>query len=381
VGLYRDGFRVQPFGDSTFDWLNLDSRRVNNPSLRVSNNQVSGFVFITADANPELRDRSHREGLIETGAFDDLKATVVAVLSELETRRKQKRERPDRERSLGTGIFGRFDVTRLRALAEARPDDPELVAAISEVTQQIESGVTEVKQTIARFSKLATLGSLIDIVLHEGRTPLSRIRSGIAGILGRVPAAQALSADERVAKYGSRVEAGAQLLSSLFDRIEPLSGRRRATAEVVDTDVLLDQTLELLAPRLASYKVAVERVGASTSLLAQPGEVVQVLLNIIDNAIYWLAQVDKDKRRIRISSSPTPDGWLVYISDSGPGVSSSFSQEIFDAYFSTKPDGVGLGLAIAGSTIQDFYNGELELVAPDQLGGANFRLLFRSRIG
>ena len=63
MALYRDGFRVQPFGESGFDWLGFDLRRVNNPTLRLSNNQVAGFVYISADGNSGLKDRSHREGL------------------------------------------------------------------------------------------------------------------------------------------------------------------------------------------------------------------------------------------------------------------------------------------------------------------------------
>src|SRR5438105_5060507 len=71
VSVYRDGFRVWPYGEPHDDWLRLDQRRVNNPVVRLSNNQVVGYVEITQDGNPELRDQTNREGIVHTQAFED----------------------------------------------------------------------------------------------------------------------------------------------------------------------------------------------------------------------------------------------------------------------------------------------------------------------
>ena len=65
INIYRDGFRVLPYGEPRNDWLRLDLRRVQNPAMRLSNNQIMGYVLISADKNSQLRDQSNREGLIE----------------------------------------------------------------------------------------------------------------------------------------------------------------------------------------------------------------------------------------------------------------------------------------------------------------------------
>jgi len=101
VNIYRDGFRVLPYGQRGDDWLSLDSRRVNNPTMRLSNNQVVGYVLISRDTNSELRDQTNREGLIENQAFKDLRTQVIALISQLETERYAIRPRgatraPDR---------------------------------------------------------------------------------------------------------------------------------------------------------------------------------------------------------------------------------------------------------------------------------------------
>ena len=62
ISIYRDGFRVLPYGEPDDDWLRLDMRRVQNPTLRLSNNQVLGYVLISSEGNPKLRDQSNREG-------------------------------------------------------------------------------------------------------------------------------------------------------------------------------------------------------------------------------------------------------------------------------------------------------------------------------
>ena len=70
------GFRVLPYGEPDDDWLRLDMRRVQNPTLRLSNNQVLGYVLISSEGNPKLRDQSNREGLIEGPPLDELRELV-----------------------------------------------------------------------------------------------------------------------------------------------------------------------------------------------------------------------------------------------------------------------------------------------------------------
>src|SRR3989454_10644129 len=84
VNVYRDGFRIWPYGEPHDDWLRLDQRRVNNPVVRLSNNQVVGFVEISRDRNPELHDQTNREGLLHNEAFEDLRRFIHLVLEIVE---------------------------------------------------------------------------------------------------------------------------------------------------------------------------------------------------------------------------------------------------------------------------------------------------------
>lgn len=61
ISIYRDNFRVLPYGNKNDDWLNLNIRRVNNPTLRLSINQIVGYISIGLDSNSELRQRRQRQ--------------------------------------------------------------------------------------------------------------------------------------------------------------------------------------------------------------------------------------------------------------------------------------------------------------------------------
>ena len=87
IGVYRNGFRIRPLGDADFDWLKLNERRVQNPSMRIGSNQVIGFVQIQSDDASGLIEKSARDGLKENNAFDRLKEITSEVIAKLEERR------------------------------------------------------------------------------------------------------------------------------------------------------------------------------------------------------------------------------------------------------------------------------------------------------
>lgn len=107
------------------------------------------------------------------------------------------------------------------------------------------------------------------------------------------------------------------------------------------------------------------------------GELGSILMNLIQNSIYWLGTVPPP-REIKVDVVEEPDGLSIIFSDNGPGIKPDIEEQIFDPYFSTKPDGIGLGLAMVGEMMAD-YNGELALI-DSVLGGASFKLKFRYRV-
>lgn len=384
INIYRDGFRVLPYGEPRNDWLRLDLRRVQNPTLRLSNNQIVGYVLISADENPKLRDQSNREGLIEAPAFDDLRELVKMVLAELETRRYALRRRLEKPPQRQGSLFERFDLRTVRELVRKRhPADTELLELLEEKERDVEAGVEAVQEVLARYQRLATLGQLIDIVLHEGRAPLSKI--GNEADLGLREIKRSSSDGSRVVvKLGQRlttIRAQSDVVATVFRKIEPFSGRRRGRPARVRLEQVIASAFSVLEGEIAEVDARIILPKTETLVTVDEAEVQEVIVNLLLNSLYWLRQVPKDRRQIAVQVRRKGDDEVqILFSDSGPGVKPEFRDRIFDPYFSTKPDGIGLGLTIAGDIIKEYYRGDLELLESGRLPGATFKITLRRRV-
>ena len=80
------------------------------PRAGCPNNQIVGYITITADDNPELKDQSNREGLLQTAAFDDLCEAVITILNEIEKRRVHGRRKARRDEEASGGLFSGMDL-------------------------------------------------------------------------------------------------------------------------------------------------------------------------------------------------------------------------------------------------------------------------------
>ena len=386
VNIYRDGFRVLPYGEPRNDWLRLDLRRVQNPTMRLSNNQIVGYVLISADDNPLLRDQSNREGLIEGAALEDLHKLVTLVLAELETQRYTVRHPPDvgRPTARRGGLFTDFDLAVLREQIKLRhPEDSELLGLVGEKEKDLEKRVEEVQEVLARYRRLATLGQLIDIVLHDGRTPLAKIgREAHLGLRDIERASKNKNGLlQRLSRRLDTLTAQSEVLATVFRKIEPLGGRKRGQPSQVCLEQAIAGAFSVLDTEIAEVGAPVKLPETDTQVLIDQAEIQEVIINLLQNSLYWLRQIPKDCRQIVVQTHrKDPDQVEILFSDSGPGVKPEFREHIFDPYFSTKPDGVGLGLTIAGEIINEYYAGSLELIEGGSLPGATFRITLHRRV-
>lgn len=385
INIYRDGFRVLPYGEPQDDWLRLDLRRVQNPTLRLSNNQIYGVVHISADSNPQLRDQSNREGLDENQALDDLRGVMTEVLSRLETMRYAARPRVAGKggRPVG-GLFTGFDFTPLAEyIAKQFPQDKKAKELVEKTEQAFGGQLKEIQTVLARYQRLATLGQLIDHVLHEGRQPIASINNEAdLGILDTQRAEQL--GRELVVRLGGRfttIRKQGDVLAIAFKRMEPFGGRRRGRPAQLYLEEIIRDAFAVFEQDIARLKVKIVLPRTQTLVRVDPAEIQEVIINLIQNSLYWIEQVGEARREIAVKvERKGPDHVDIFFSDSGPGVTPENRELIFEPYFSTKPEGVGLGLSIVGEIVTDYYGGSLELLNRGPLKGANFLITLRKRV-
>jgi len=385
INIYRDGFRVLPYGEPQDDWLRLDLRRVQNPTLRLSNNQIYGVVHISADANPKLRDQSNREGLDENQAVQDLRDVMSELLKRLEVLRYTARPRDKKKggRPVG-GLFAGFDFKPLTEfVAKHLPEDKEAREILERTEQLFGSQLKEIQTVLGRYQRLATLGQLIDHVLHEGRQPIATINSEAALGLEDVKRAEAFG-PSFVSKASGRytvIRQQGDVLAIAFKRMEPFGGRRRGRPTQLYLEEVIRDAFGIFAEDISRLNVKTSLPRTQTLVRVDPAELQEVIINLVQNSLYWLEQVNESKREIAIAiERKGPEHVDMRFSDSGPGIPEENRESIFEPYFSTKPDGIGLGLSIAGEIVSDYYEGSLELLKSGPLKGANFLITLRKRV-
>ncbi|MGA9131245.1 MAG: ATP-binding protein [Candidatus Sulfotelmatobacter sp.] len=364
--------------------LRLDLRRVQNPTLRLSNNQIYGVVHISADTNPKLRDQSNREGLDENQALQDLRDVMREILSRLETLRYTARPRESNSGKPVGGLFSGFDFRPLAEyISKEHPQDERAKLLVETTSQLFGNQLKEIQTVLGRYQRLATLGQLIDHVLHEGRQPIASINSEAALGLEDVQHADELGV-AFATKAGGRfsvIRKQGDVLAITFRRMEPFGGRRRGRPTQLYLEGIIGDVFGVFANEISRLKVKTVLPRTQTLVRVDPAELQEVVINLLQNSLYWLEQVSESKREIQVTvERKGPDQVDIVFSDSGPGIPPENRELIFEPYFSTKPEGVGLGLSIVGEIVSDYYEGSLELLDSGPLKGATFLVTLRKRV-
>ena len=261
-----------------------------------------------------------------------------------------------------SGITGLTRVTELTAQVYASEVNEvgELACAFTQLMQDIE----QAQQHLVRASKLAVVGEMASVIIHEVRTPLGIIRSS-AQMLRREPG---LSDEGRefTGFIESETERLNRLVSSMLDSARP----RPLNKAPVNLHTLIHHSSELLAAQLEQRQISItEQLQANNPWVdCDAGQLTQVLLNLIMNALQILTPGGK----IRLATHEHADTFVIEIADNGPGIAPEQRPRLFDAFFCLREGGVGLGLAIVQQIILA-HGGEIS-VGASETGGALFSI-------
>lgn len=389
VGVYRNGFRIRPLGDPDYDWLKLNDERIQNPSLRIGINQVIGYVLIQSETLSGLIEKSARDGLKENEAYINLKKITTEVIRLLETRRFDYRKKAGLSR---TALKIEREFEKLFSFEELKENIakdlrlhgiPEKIASsimdkIEQDSEKKNKVVEDIRQTVAVYQGQATLGKIINVVLHEGRRPLSYFKNQMpvlvfqAGVFKKDRSTEAL---EKILTIAHGTSENATVLSDLFKKIDPLAAGTRRSRKLITIKDAVAHAASVFDSTLKSLKISINLDGdIDTSIVSYDSDLFIIFANLLDNSVYWIDEKKSTKRVINILVK-AEDGALDYIDykDSGPGIEPDLiaREVIFEPEFSTKPNGTGLGLAIAGEAAT---RNSLELKVLEYDQGAYFRL-------
>ena len=246
----------------------------------------------------------------------------------------------------------------------------EYIGAIQDVTARrlAEESLNELRVELAHMARVTSLGALTASITHEVSQPLSGIMTN-AGTCLRMLGADppnldgAMETTRRMIRDGNRA-------SEVITRLRALFSKKEAKTEAVDLNESADEVLALCADELQRSRVLV-RKDLATDLSPVAGDRVQlqqVILNLLRNASDAMSDIS-DRPRELVIRTDKDDGDCVRLAvqDTGVGITLQGMERLFDAFYTTKADGMGMGLSVSKSIIEQ-HGGRLWATANDGPG-------------
>lgn len=387
IGVYRNGFRIRPLGDPEFDWLKLNEKRIQNPSQKIGSNQVIGYVLISSEEESDLIEKSARDGLRENNAYKQLQKITNEVIKELEIRRFSFRRKVglskpalkvERELNRIFSFENLKQTVRNKLIGGGMNAESaeEVIYLINKEEEEKSQTVEEIRQAIATYQGQATLGKIMNVVLHEGRRPLNYFRNEVPRIdrfIKKFKETNNFENVEKIESIANNTVLNAKTFSDLFIRLDPLAMGKRPAKRKLSIESEISNCFAIFRQQMEDKSIKFE-INGNAIIEAWQQDISAIFTNLIENSIFWLSEKNNDIRHIMVSIF-SEENTLSHIDfrDTGPGIEPNLIEDnlIFEPQFSTKPGGTGIGLAIAGEAAE--RNG-LKLTALESTTGAYFRL-------
>ena len=298
IMLFRDGFRVFPYGDEEDDWLGLDAVALGRTGYVLNKNQFIGHVRISRARNPELVDQTNREGLRETPelkVFEEVLHDAVAerlwsFFKDVDLRYRKRVEDLGDVRKEIVGLEGRAKAAlgKLRKFVpregmEVFTDLEHSLREFHDLSTRAQQRIEEVEADSRQMVQMAGVGLLVEMVAHELARSTESALASLEGLRGKdLP--QEVQA--RLDTLRAEIKSVSKRLRVLDEASVP--GRQRA--ETFDLIRLVEDLKEGHGPQFVRHNIDM-RIRAPKGPLRVKlvkGMVVQILENLLSNSVYWM---------------------------------------------------------------------------------------------
>ncbi|HEY2615895.1 MAG TPA: PAS domain-containing protein [Acetobacteraceae bacterium] len=249
-------------------------------------------------------------------------------------------------------------IKQVHAVARAMEGElnrAQFVGALMDVTaaRQAESRLHQAQAQVAHVARVTSLGALSASIAHEVNQPLAAIVSqgeaSLRWLHREEPRLDEVDASIR------HVIANGKRASEIVQRIRALIRKTGQQDSPLNLNTLVEEVVPLVRHEAARHRalLRLELAADLPAIRGDPIQLQQVIINLIINAVQAMTAVE-DRTRVVVvrSGADGRDHVLLEVEDSGPGIDDTHAGQIFEAFFTTKPDGMGIGLSICRSIVE-----------------------------
>lgn len=373
LSVYRDNILVLPKSDASKDWLGIDVRRVSSIGKRLSTSQIIGMVNISSEFNPEIKDTTDREKLVDTIAYKQFCKVVETIISTLEDLRysdkKPTEKGPRGLNDLISPLSAMPLVSKLENDLNKGNNAEQLIETVRDYAAENEKTLSELNERLTYYAQTASLGSVAVVILHEiltGMTVIKRFLRRIRDVLK--------NADAKTIEYLEDSETWHSRLVDVANSFAPLY-RKTLKSEHSSCNIYEEiwKSIRLISSKKEASGISFE-VSADQTLNASvfPGELQTILVNLFDNSVFWINYSKKETKRISVAVKKVDKAKArVSVSDSGIGIRQEDAEKIFQPGITSKPHGIGMGLVIVTELLNN-YDCKIATIVPGEIDGATF---------
>ncbi|HCY51553.1 MAG TPA: hypothetical protein DHU65_02480 [Clostridiales bacterium] len=375
ISIYRDNILVMPKSETSKDWLGLDKRRISQIGRRLSTSQIIGVIDITSKNNPNIGDTTNRETFKITPEYENFYAICYeGIIREVQNLRLLYKEK-EQEEPVISDIFKDISPKDMQdeidAIVEKNGDAREVKKVVDTYSDKLEKNIGKLKERMEYYAQLASAGTFSKLLIHE-------LRNNVNPMLrfARYINEEYSPFSEKIQRSYTQAIDGTQRLIDLSNTFAPLSRRSfKKEKHYCNLFQQVNYTLSLLEDSLAENNISVVNdVDRSKYVSLHAGEIQTILINLIDNAMFWIKKKG-EKGVIEITSEITDKYIILSINDNGVGILEELKERIFEPGVTTKLGGFGMGLVVANEIIAS-HGGYLKNIQPGYLGGATFEMTF-----
>jgi signal transduction histidine kinase len=250
-------------------------------------------------------------------------------------------------------VDGRILDVRLSLTFPTPPEQADVtIVSLEDLTDQLrtEAQLRQLQADFGRAARISTLGELATSIAHEVNQPLAAILTNAETSLRWLNRADPNL--EKIGQLTSRIVMSAERASEIVQRIRGMAARHVPERTLLDLNAVVYEALLFVRHDLETRAIGLA-LDLGTRLPHVLGDRVllqQVIVNLLLNAIQAISQTGAHNGRIELATNGEPDGTVGFvIRDFGPGIAPDDLNRVFDGFFTTKEEGMGIGLAICQS--------------------------------